>query len=149
MYIRVATEADIPQMHEIRMSVRENQLSDPSRIQPDDYRTLLTQRGRGWVAEVEGQVVGFAVADQERSNVWALFVQPSFEGCGVGFRLHEVMLTWFFETGAEGVWLSTSPATRAERFYRSAGWRLVGQDAQGEMRFEMSREAWIVRSTGS
>lgn len=149
MHIRVATEADIPPMHEVRVSVRENRLSDPSHIQLDDYRTMLTQRGRGWVAEIDGRMAGFAVADRERSNVWALFVHPEFEGRGVGRRLHDVMMGWFFETGADGAWLGTSPATRAEVFYKSAGWRIVGREANGELRLEMSRHDWLFRSSGA
>lgn len=131
------------------MSVRENRLNDTSHIQPDDYRTMLTQRGQGWVAEIDGRIAGFAVADRERSNVWALFVHPDFEGRGVGRRLHDVMLGWFFEAGAAAVWLGTSPDTRAEVFYRSAGWRMVGREANGELRFEMSRDAWLSRARGA
>ena len=88
MQIRLATEADIPEMHRIRMSVCENRLADPSLIQPSDYRAMLAEHGRGWVAETGGRIVGFAVADLSRRNVWALFVDPAFEGRGAGRRLH-------------------------------------------------------------
>lgn len=132
-------------MHRIRMTVRENALSDPGRVQLSDYTSILEEGGRGWVAEVERRVVGFAVADLARSNVWALFVDPGFEGRGVGRRLHDTMIDWLFAAGADRVWLGTDPRTRAERFYRSAGWSHTGDDPNGEARYEMSREEWLSR----
>ncbi|MBW3553779.1 MAG: GNAT family N-acetyltransferase [Gemmatimonadetes bacterium] len=133
-------------MHRIRMAVRENVLGDPGRIQPSNYAAILDAGGRGWVAEVEGRMVGFAVADLARSNVWALFVDPGFEARGVGRRLHDTMMDWFFAAGADRVWLGTDPGTRAEGFYRSAGWSYVGDDPNGEARYEMSREEWLARA---
>src|SRR5687768_16622075 len=105
MTIQVATEADIEEMHRIRLAVRENRLGDPSWVQPHDYRPMLSERGLGWVAKLDARIVGFAVGDLSRCNVWALFVDPDFEGRGAGRRLHEVMMTWFFAAGAERVWL--------------------------------------------
>ena len=142
MQIRHATEADIPGMHRIRTSVRENRLADPSLVQPGDYRAMLAEHGRGWVAESEGRIIGFAVADLARRNVWALFVDPASEGRGAGRRLHDAMMDWMFAAGAEEVWLGTDPGTRAERFYRTAGWRYAGAQENGEARYEMSREEW-------
>ena len=114
MHIRVASEADIPEMHRIRLSVRENPLTKPLLVQPEHYRSMLTERGRGWVAEVEGRIVGFAIGDRIGSNIWALFVDPAFEGRGVGRRLHDTMLDWLFAEGAEHLWLGTARGTRRE-----------------------------------
>ena len=140
VHVRVATEADIPAMHRIRLAVRENRLADPSMVQPDDYRPLLGANGRGWVAEAGGAIAGFAVADLVRRNVWALFVDPEMEGRGIGRRLHDVMMEWFAAQGVERVWLSTDPGTRAEAFYRAAGWQPAG-DHHGEARYEMQLPA--------
>lgn len=147
MHIRVASEADIPEMHRIRMSVRENQLADPALVQPHDYRAMLNAHGRGWVAEIENRVVGFAVVDLTRLNVWALFVDPAIEGCGVGRRLHDTMLEWLFTSPAEQVTLGTEPGTRAERFYLAAGWQYRGRDRNGEARYSMAREVWLAQSS--
>lgn len=139
---RAAVRVDIDAMHVVRCAVRENRLSRPDRITPDDYRAMLERDGRGWVAEVDGRIVGFAVADVRRFNVWALFVDPEHERRGIGLALHDVMMVWFFaQPGVERVWLTTAPGTRAEGFYRRAGWRACGLDAHGEMRFEMDRPA--------
>jgi GNAT superfamily N-acetyltransferase len=143
MQIHVASLPDIPEMHRIRMSVRENQLTNPALVQPHHYRAMLNEQGRGWLAKIKGRVVGFAVVDLTRSNVWALFVDPGFEGRGVGRRLHDTMTDWLFAEGAEHVWLSTDQVTRAARFYQSAGWRYAGNEPNGEVRYGMSREHWL------
>lgn len=146
MRIRRATDADIPEMHRIRMSVGENQLADAGLVQPEDYRSMLNERGRGWVAEVDARIIGFAIADLARANVWALFVDPASEGCGAGRQLHDTMLEWLFASGVEEVWLGTEPGTRAERFYVAAGWEFGGSNSNGEVRYTMSRQAWLARS---
>jgi len=131
---------EIDAMHVVRCAVLENRLSRPDRITSADYRAMLERDGRGWVAEVDGRVVGFAVADLCRFNVWALFVDPEHEKRGIGRALHDAMMRWFLaQPGVERVWLTTAPDTRAEAFYRRAGWRACGLDAAGEMRFEMNR----------
>lgn len=147
--IRVATGADIRDMHRVRLSVGENRLTRPARLQPHHYEAMLREGARGWVAEVDDRIVGFAVGDLVRSNVWALFVEPGFEGRGVGRMLHDGMMAWLFEAGAQVVWLSTDPATRADRFYRSAGWTHVGDEANGERRYEMAREDWPRATEGA
>jgi GNAT superfamily N-acetyltransferase len=142
--IRVASENDVPDMHRIRMSVRENRLLDPARVQPADYGPMLTRDGRGWVAELDHQVVGFAIADLSHANIWALFVNPDHEGRGVGRALHDAMMAWVFASGPERVSLTTDPGTRAERFYQAAGWRHVGTE-HGESRYELCRQDWTRR----
>lgn len=142
MHVRPATLDDVPEMHRVRVRVRENRLADPASVQPHHYRAMLAERGRGWVAELDGRVVGFAVVDLSRSTIWALFVDPETEGRGVGRRLHEAMMDAVF-AHADRAWLSTDPGTRAERFYRTAGWRYVGHEANGEARYEMSRSEWL------
>ena len=82
MTLREATIEDIDQMHVVRTSVYENQLSNPNLITTKDYEDYLVNRGKGWVAEVDNLIVGFAIADLIDNNVWALFVQPGFEKKG-------------------------------------------------------------------
>ena len=133
-------------MHRVRMSVRENQLADPALVQPHDYRSMINERGRGWVAEIDEEFVGFAIADLTRANIWALFVDPAHESCGIGRRLHDTMLEWLFRSGAEQVTLGTEPGTRAERFYVAAQWHYCGRNPNGEARYSMSRDAWLGRA---
>jgi GNAT superfamily N-acetyltransferase len=117
--------------------VHENQLSNPNRISREDYRAMLAGLGRGWLFEDEnGRVIAFGVADASQRNIWALFVDPAFEGRGLGRSLLDVMTAWLFEQGEGRIWLTTAPGTRAERFYRAAGWQDAGRDRHGEIRFE-------------
>jgi GNAT superfamily N-acetyltransferase len=102
------------------------------------YRVRLEENGRGWLFEEGGTVLGFAVADAVTRSVWALFVSPDAEGKAIGRALLNEMTAWLFAQGSEPVWLTTAPGTRAERFYREAGWRETGRDGNGEVRFEKS-----------
>ncbi|HAE35708.1 MAG: GNAT family N-acetyltransferase [Chitinophagales bacterium] len=142
MYIREATLSDISAMQIVRRAVRENALSDPTRISDEDYVDFLTSRGKGWVAIENGEVNGFAIADLQEHNIWALFVHPDHEAKGIGLALHDQMLNWYFSQTNTTVWLSTAPGTRAERFYHKAGWTLTGYYGQGELRFEISSKVW-------
>src|SRR6266567_9203374 len=87
---REATTIDIPQIHEIRIAVKENILPDPSLITPDDYENFLIVRGKGWVCEVENNIVGFAIIDLKEKNIWALFVSPEHERKGIGKQLQRI-----------------------------------------------------------
>ncbi len=138
--LREADRRDIDAMHRVRLAVRENRLA--STIAHDDYVRAIETMGRGWVVEAEGRIAGFAVTNARTGNIWALFVDPRWERCGFGRRLHDTMLHWLFSTGADRAWLSTQPGTRAERFYEAAGWRRTGLNDNGEVHFEMRREAF-------
>lgn len=142
MRIRQATVNDIPQMQEVRHSVKENVLSDPSLVTDEHCKEYLTLRGKGWVCEADGIIAGFAIADLIDHNIWALFLRPEFENKGLGKRLHHQMLDWYFSQTTQTVWLSTSPQSRAEGFYRKLGWIEVGIHGKGEIKFEMSHERW-------
>src|SRR5215212_1169908 len=138
MIFREAKLADIPRMHFVRMSVQENKLSNPNLVKEEDYTYFITVSGKGWVCETDNHIVGFAIVDMLDNNVWALFVQPGYEGRGIGRHLHNIMMNWYFEQTNKTIWLSTAPGTRAEIFYREAGWQETGMTKSGEIRFEKS-----------
>jgi GNAT superfamily N-acetyltransferase len=142
MQFRTAQIHDIPQIQSVRHAVKENVLSDPALVTDADCADYLTRRGKGWVCETNGQIVGFAIADLQEHNIWALFVLPEYESQGVGRRLHDLMLDWYFQQTRQTVWLGTAPGTRAEGFYTRAGWTRVGMVNKGEVKFEMSAENW-------
>lgn len=146
MNFRRATVEDIEGMFVVRMAVLENRLSDPALVTHAACRAMLLEKGAGWVCEVEGRLVGFAIVDLTRSNIWALFVEPPFERKGIGRKLHDLMVTWSFAAGQSRLWLSTGPGTRAEAFYRKAGWIETGIEQNGEIRFELSSHAFAMHS---
>jgi len=121
MNFREATINDIPQMQIVRHLVKENVLSNPALVTDEDCKDYLTRKGKGWVCEDGDLIVGFAIADLMDKNIWALFIHPEFERQGVGKKLHDIMLNWYFNQTKETVWLSTAPNTRAEKFYKKAG----------------------------
>jgi GNAT superfamily N-acetyltransferase len=145
MLFREAQIKDIPQIQIVRNSVKENTLSNPALVTDKDCEDYILNRGKGWVCEIEDHVVGFAIVDLRDKNVWALFIQPGFEGKGIGKKLHDDMLEWYFNQTNATIWLGTSPNTRAERFYRTAGWKEVGIHGKGEIKFEMTEDDWEKR----
>ena len=134
--LRVATRADVPGIQHVRHSVRENVLTSRA-IGDEEVVEYLERHGRGWVVARGDEVLGFAIGDARDGNIWALFVDPEHEGRGYGRALHDAMVAWLFSRGLARLWLSTEPGTRAERFYRRAGWIDRGLLPSGERRFEM------------
>lgn len=133
--------SDIPQMQIVRNSVKENQLSNPDLVKDKDYEIYLTDNGKGWVCEIENEILGFAIVDLVENNIWALFLKPEFEKQGIGKQLHNMMLNWYFEQTKTPVWLGTAPGTRAEKFYKLSGWKDVGMHGK-ETKFEMTWNQW-------
>jgi GNAT superfamily N-acetyltransferase len=138
--IRPATIDDFPRLMVIRAAVRENLLSDPGRVTLRDYRDHLGPAGRTWVHQEGGEILGFSAATRASATIWALFVHPDHEGRGIGRGLLGCAVDWLWSQGATQVQLSTSAGTRAEGFYRSAGWRAAGI-ADGEIRFTLAAPA--------
>lgn len=142
MKIREANIEDIQQIQIVRNSVKENTLSNPNLVTDEDCKIFLTERGKGWVCEMSYEIIGFAIADLQDHKVWALFVHPQFDKQGIGRQLHDIMLNWYFSQTKETVWLGTAPNTRAESFYRKAGWIEIGTHGKGEIKFEMTHDNW-------
>jgi GNAT superfamily N-acetyltransferase len=143
MIFREATKADISQMQVVRNAVKENTLSDPNLVPDKDVEDFITNRGRGWVCEINNKIVGFAIADLDDDNIWALFLLPEYEHQGIGRQLHDIMLDWYFAQSKQKVWLGTSPGTRAATFYAKAGWVEVGMHGKDEIKFEMTADQWV------
>lgn len=145
MIIREANVTDIKQIQVVRNSVKENALSDPNLVTDADCEEFITRRGKGWVCEINNRIVGFAIIDLMKKNVWALFLQPEFEKKGIGQQLHNTMLDWYFTQTQKTVWLGTAFNTRAEAFYRKAGWKETGTNGPKEIKFEMTYHQWSSR----
>lgn len=143
MIIREAKINDIEQIQIVRNSVKENTLSDPNLVTDEDCTEFMTVRGKGWVCEIDNRIVGFAIVDLKENNIWALFLDPRFEKKGIGLQLHKIMLDWYFTQTKKTIWLGTAFNTRAERFYRKAGWTEVGLHGTKEIKFEMTLNDWI------
>lgn len=145
MIIREALTSDIKQIQVVRNLVKENTLSNPNLVTDEDCKLFLTEKGKGWVCEIDHKIVGFSIVDLQDKNVWALFVDPDFDQRGIGRKLHDMMLNWYFGKTSDTIWLGTSPKTRAETFYRKAGWNEVGMHGKNEIKFEMTYAYWMAK----
>ena len=139
---REASVDDIDNYMLVRMAVKENVLNNPALVPREDNIAYLTQHGKGWVCEIEKNIVGFSIVGLVQRNVWALFVMPGYEGKGIGTKLHDLMINWYFSQTKEKIWLGTEQKTRAETFYKKRGWKEVGIHGSDETKFEMSFEDW-------
>ena len=132
--IRKATPADQPRIHAIRMGVRENVLSDPSRV-TDEEIAWYREQAIFLVSEAGGAVAGFTCANHQTGLIWALFVDPAHEGCGHGEALLDAALDALQAGGIVQAHLTTGGGTRAEGFYRRQGWQEMGVSLDGNVVF--------------
>ncbi|WP_427148018.1 GNAT family N-acetyltransferase [Rhizobium leguminosarum] len=144
--LRKAVVDDIAGLKLVRSSVVENILGDPSKVTDADYEWFVTNPGVA-IWEEKGVIVGFSAADPRQGNIWALFVAPGFEGKGIGSRLLAEACSCLLSAGVERAWLTTDARTRAEQFYRAAGWEHVGEK-DNELLFERSLSANSKRGLG-
>ncbi len=84
-------------------------------------------RGRIWVAERGGEVVGCVAivpASAQTAQLRWFLVDPGARGMGLGRRLLDEALAFCTEAGYDAVFLWTvSALTAAARLYRAAGFR--------------------------
>lgn len=149
MQIRVATQGDIEAMFTIRTSVTENYQSREDiaalGITPTSVAAMLNADCAAWIADVDGNAVGFAIANASEQTLFGLFVLPSHEGQGIGRALIQAAEQWLWDQGSHEIWLVTGhdPQLRAYGFYSHLGWIPVGLQAdgpfQGEMKFIKQR----------
>ena len=145
MKFREALLSDIPQLMKIRLSVKENILTRPEMVTEKICEEFLTGRGKGWVCEIDEEVVGFSIVDLKDKNVWALFIDFKYEKKGIGKHLLELLLDWYFQQTKDTIWLGTDANTRAENFYRMQGWYEAGLSGTKEIKFEMSYADWVAK----
>ena len=141
--LREASIDDVAGIAHVRTSVTENQITI-ERLKRMDlpqarFESSMRQGSKGWVAEQRGQIVAFSIAHQLSRSIFALFVLPEYENRGLGTRLLARASNWLWDNGADIVWLTTAPNTRAARFYERCGWTYSGVEANGELRFERKR----------
>ncbi len=126
--LRDMTEADIPALFHVRPRTRENALSlaqlEGLGITPHSVAQKLQGTFQGWVGTVQGQVVGFCMADRATGELWVIALLPEHEGQGLGGALMGRAEQWLRDAGCTRAWLTTDvdPRLRAYGFYRHRGW---------------------------
>ncbi|HMK81210.1 MAG TPA: GNAT family N-acetyltransferase [Xanthobacteraceae bacterium] len=140
---REATGADMPGITHVRISVTENALSlaqlAARGITNESVAASFLKDRKGWVAARDDEIVGFSIADRASHSIFALFVLPGHEGRGIGSRLFDLAVSWLWQNGAERLWLTTDPQSKAARFYTRRGWIATGEAERGDTRFELTR----------
>lgn len=138
---REAVGDDMPAISRVRFAVRENILTPEQLrargITEESVAASFLTTAKGWVAICEGYIVGFSIADREEATLFALFVQPEFEGKGIGSRLLDLAVDWLRAQGITRAWLTTGPNTKAAGFYARRGWVMVGPGTYGDDRYEL------------
>ena len=136
--IRKATSVDRPRISEVRLAVRETQLSATSVSKVEATSDWIFDNATFWVWEEAGAVQGFSVADPRDGTIFGLFIHPDYEGRGLGRALLPRACEDLRAAGFAAAMLTTGPGTRAERFYRENGWEETGRQADGEIIFRKS-----------
>jgi GNAT superfamily N-acetyltransferase len=141
--VREARGADLPGITRVRTSVAENlltreQLAERGVTEASIAASFLAD-SKGWVALSGDEVVAFCIADRVSRSIFALFVLPPFEARGLGSRLLNLAVDWLCANGADTVWLTTGPTTRAASFYERRGWVATGPTHTGDVRYELRR----------
>ena len=110
-------------------------------ITPDTVAAMLAGDGRAWVAEENGTIVAFSMADANEASVFAMFVKPGFEGKGLGRALMAETEQWLFSRNCEEIWLLTDRNTRvrANGFYQRLGWQHREIQEDGQARYTKRR----------
>ena len=130
--IRRAAHAEIPRLFEIRLAVTENPLIDPTRVTAADCAWFI-DHSDVWVWDEDGIVRGFSAADPRDGSIWALFVEPGHDGRGIGRALLKAACDTLRRSGHATATLGTGAGTRAEGFYRAAGWQEIGRKDGSEV----------------
>lgn len=93
-------------------------------ITVESMRAAIQGSHKGWLAEDNGNVVGFAMGDFEAGELTVIALLPDYEGKGIGKALLNNVEEWVQSKGCNSIWLTTDidPSLRAYGFYIRQGW---------------------------
>ncbi|MPS87243.1 MAG: GNAT family N-acetyltransferase [Comamonas sp.] len=107
-------------------------------VTPDSISQAVLGAPCSWVAAVNDEVVGFAMVDLDSACLFALFVLPEHEGCGIGTALTHACEQALFQQHASA-WLEIAKESRAARPYRYLGWGDEVDIGSGDIRLKKQR----------
>lgn len=104
------------------------------------------KRERCWIAEKDGEIVGFVFLVRHAKTVAKLrllLVEPAARGLGIGKRLVEECVRFARQVGYRKITLWTQSSLHAARgIYEKAGFRLVGQKKHHSWGHDLVAETW-------
>lgn len=128
MHFREITADDLESIFEVRVATwhNPNGREELTRmgITETSVRAMLRDSHRGWLCELDERVVGFAMGNKTRGEMWVIAVLEEFENRGIGKALLARVETWLAAEGCDPLWLTTDTdeSHRAVGFYRHQGW---------------------------
>ena len=134
--LRKATRDDLNRCFDIRESVRENRLDDPYEVFIEIGGQFIDD-GLSWVWEEAGEVQGFAAYIPKTGTIEVLYIHHLAQGQGIGTALLRQCCDELRELGLHEAILSTTPGTKAEKFYRNRGWTEFGVNEVGDLLFKL------------
>ncbi|MDI9219938.1 GNAT family N-acetyltransferase [Pantoea sp. EA-12] len=144
MKIRFFEEADRPFLRTLFLAARRRNWTwlDGDEWQLEDFDAVILGE-TVLVAELEGHRVGFAGILDNDNFLHSLYVDPDFQGRGVGSALLEHVQQRFTSTGALKCLMQNQAA---QTFYLKHGWQreAVGESDQGKyvlMHFPLATRA--------
>jgi len=127
--IRLFTEADRPFLRTLFLAARRHNWDwlDGSEWQLEDFDEVILGE-TVLVAEADGRRAGFAGLLENDNFLHSLYVDPDWQGHGIGSALLRAVEARFTSTGALKCLLKN---TAAQAFYLKHGWKKISQ-GEGE-----------------
>ena len=126
---REITERDIPALFAVRTRTHENCLTiaelESLGITEETVGEMLCSSCKGWLCEMDREIVGFAIGDRATGELCVIAVLPVYLRMGIGSSLLKKVEDWLHAQGCTTLWLTTDidPNMSAYSFYRQYGWR--------------------------
>ncbi|MGU3523473.1 GNAT family N-acetyltransferase [Enterobacteriaceae bacterium C23F] len=122
MLIRPGRPSDLPFLRTLFLEARTASWpwADQREWTPEDFDTA-TQDEQVWVAEIDGHRAGFASVWETDNFLHNLFVDPRWQGHGVGSALLRHVHSTFTSTGALKCLVQNETALL---FYQRHGWHI-------------------------
>ncbi|ERK07480.1 GCN5-related N-acetyltransferase [Pantoea sp. AS-PWVM4] len=147
MQIRFFQEADRPFLRTLFLAARR---CNWTWLKGDDWqledfdRVILGETVL--VAELNGHRAGFAGVLDNDNFLHSLYVDPAFQGQGVGSALLKAVQARFTGTGALKCLLLNVPA---QRFYLQHGWQKVAQGESDQGKYLLMHYPLATRTSGT
>lgn len=125
MLIRAIKESDRPALEQLCLTTRQHKFPwlDKKVLRLEDF-SRDTAGELIWVAEQDGQVVGFVSAWDSENYIHNLFVLPDYARRGIGTALLEECLK---NIGRPARLKCVSENLPALAFYRAMGWQTISE----------------------
>lgn len=149
MKLREIEIEDLPTIFEVRIATWHNpngteELTRFGITIESVTQMFETGSHNGWLCEMDGQIVGFAMGDRTNGEMWVIAVLKEHEGKGIGRAVLDEVESWLASCGWQEIWLTTDvdETLRAVGFYRHLGWEdWKFQDGDRFMRKQMKAGA--------